>query len=312
MFSNMRHRFQLKSLIRGLVKLGMEPRNVDITSVGNGHFSSVYDVDEDSPISSQVYGSFDANPTVAAIKGIVEYVERTAFREGKQAGLRSCLTERSDGFAGFPTVGLSFRSAGQAARRNALHEACERFVWPTWWDNSNVGQAVVTVDDELLYSPLASSLLSEVSKLICVKRFLCVEPFIENSHRPGSLIILIAELVNGGVATGGAFGPPRCAGRSIRAASELYRHSLALARLSRHDASPNGFYQERLAYFATKEGGLLLEARLSKGGSDKISYPRLAVDEEIPHRAIKLVTVHRCLFEGQPPFVGGNLERLCI
>jgi hypothetical protein len=75
---------------------------------------------------------------------------------------------------------------------------------------------------------------------------------------------------------------------------------------------PQSFYEKRLAFFGLGHGDQLVAKRLANPGTESVILPHLAIDETVEHSMSQDYFVHRCLFENQPPFVGGELERLCL
>lgn len=76
--------------------------------------------------------------------------------------------------------------------------------------------------------------------------------------------------------------------------------------------SPSHFYDERLIFFASGQGNDLVESRLNSSSKNNLLLPDLIYDQAVPHTFDNLVYVHRCLFENQPLFIGGDLARLCL
>src|SRR5262249_34043092 len=128
-------------LLRWLAERGSAPKNVQLTAAGGGYFASVFDEDEggSSAISEGVSIGFDRTLDLATLKGVVEWLERIAFREGAASGLPGCQTARSDGFAAFPSFSNGALQSKNSARSHAYAEAVERYVWATWWDKHEIG-----------------------------------------------------------------------------------------------------------------------------------------------------------------------------
>lgn len=306
--------WKLKHILRRLGQKGFAPRCLEITPLSEFFFGVAFDQIDNEVISDSVFTGFARDPSLALLKAVVEMVERQAFEEGKRKGITSCQTERSDGFAAYPTFALPRKLAHAKARSNALNEAIERFAWATWWDNPLIshvctpllGQArwrQFNIDVEILptHAP--------------IKEIYLIEPKL-HGNLDVALKILLVELEDGGMITGGAAGDRHeNQGRSIvtRAYSELYRHCLALLRMKEQNiASVSDFYLQRLKFFGFGAGRELVLRRLEQAGSQEIVLPELSFDEEIPHRYAADIIVHRCLFANQPPFVGGDIARLCI
>ena len=298
-------------LLRRLADRHFVPKHIQLTSVGDGYFASVYDDDVGAAaISDKVSIGFDRTLDLATLKGIVEWIERSAFRTGAEKALPGCHTPRSDGFAAFPVLSQTDIAGKSAARQNAYCEAVERYVWATWWDKDLFSH---TIHAELTIYPagLCVNLLHAAREQVRIDRFEIIRP----TFAPTSgieLIIIAAHLKQRGVLTGGAVGPINNPIVWERAAAELFRHSLALRRMVSGESVARSFYEERIVFFGTGQGDELTRSRLSSIGSHSIELPGLAFDAEIPHDHDDIVCVHRCLFENQPPFIGGHLERLCF
>ncbi len=286
------------------------PKNIELAQIGPVFLASVFNELESNIITESVFSGMDVDPDLAVLKGLVEMTERTAFANGKDDGLISCKTERSDGLAAFPFGVLN--ETKEAARKNAYFEAVERFAWATWWDNKNIGHRC----EEIIFEKTIDSsgpILKQLSKILSVKSIFRITPEIENK-KDAVVAIYFAFLEPYGVISGGAAGPSHdIESANFRGICELLRHALAIRKIKTSNVSPVTFYEKRLAYFGlTQPGTDMALARLNHQGRDAILLPELAIDEQVPHTLDELVTVHRCYFENQPPFVGGDLERLCL
>ena len=295
----------LSSVLRKSQKL---PKHIDLASLTRGTLASVYDFVSSDVISESIFSGIDPDPATATLKGLVEMVERRAFTGGREIGIPECQTKRSDGFAAFPkSPGVD---AGLKARENALAEAIERYVWATWWDDPSIAHTMRKVD--LADFNPGEELLLDTSKAVAISEIVEVRPVLASLAH--FVVIYFAKLNPVGVISGGACGSQDdIANIRYRAISELLRHALAVRKLRSGSMTPGTFYERRLAYFAmTVAGTQSAERRLGCSGKKSISLPKLQWDTEIPHGMDEAVTVHRCYFEGQPPFVGGELERLCL
>jgi len=249
--------------------------------------------------------------TTTLKQGVSEKVEREAFLSGYRRGLRSCLTERSDGFAAHPLTSVR---AKNLAREAALNEALERFVWATWWDHEPVAYSVQTheiapgIEKEI---GIAGGMLLELEKRLPMRRLNIIAPNFQFSTGGKEVLILVAE-TESGVITGGACGDRGDREKTLlRAAAELVRHALVLVQ-GKTRVGSFSFYEKRLLYFASPEGREKFRKRLSVQGSETILLPELSIDEEVSHSGENSHVVYRCLFRDQPPFVGGALERMCL
>lgn len=302
---------RFKALLSNLVQSCLAPECIDVAPLASGYLAAAHNSESnDVPISERVTSGFSRWPAVAVAKALTEWVERNAFAEAFRRGDPVCQTARSDGIAAYPIVGFVEEVARRRARSNALNEAIERYVWATWWDSAEIAHRRDVLGTSELGIPIIRELLQTCSDMLPVRGFEVVRPAISRSRT--KLLILMAHLSNGGVVTGGAAGNPRASTVWLRAASELFRHCLAVKRLAQDSRRTLSFYEERLRVFASGELRDLLSKRLEANGGEEIQLPALSVDIEIKHRCAHFVYVHRCLFERQPPFMGGDVGRLCI
>lgn len=98
----------------------------------------------------------------------------------------------------------------------------------------------------------------------------------------------------------------------LSAITELFRHILAVCRARKDNISPQASYDARLLHFGLGFSDLRVRERLNQRGSQTIQLPALAIDCEIDHEFADLAVVWRCFFEGQPEFLGGAIDRLCL
>lgn len=285
------------------------PSKIELTNIGQTTIANSFDDARDFVISEYATTGMSVDPSVAVLKSLVERIERNAYTSGFEKDLSSCATERSDGFAAYPVKASS--NSKVTARSNAYSEAVERFVWSTWWDDQTVGHEQFSLDESNT-TPASLELIQELSKIIKIKKVTTVVPLISNSDQ--KVVISFAELENGGFISGGASGSAKESEITLyRGLCELIRHGIAAHHFIENNRAPKSFYEKRLHFFAfDPKGRVLLEKRLSANGTRSITLPKLAIDEEVPHHLSDLVYVHRCYFENQPPFVGGELERFCL
>jgi hypothetical protein len=263
-------------------------------------------------ISDTVYTGFNRSPVTAFSKSICEYIERSAFRMGFHRNDINCMTDRSDGFAAYPNF-PDIETARIRARENALNEAIERYVWATWWDNNS---HAIVADLKSTLSQMFEPLFNVISEYTPIEKIIHIIPSFErrsSNFEKLQINILFLKIKGAGYISAGSVGPTDQSELNFeRALAELIRHSIATARWLKDNKMPSSFYEKRLCYFASGKGNALVEARLNSTNIEIIKIPELSIDTIIPHKYEDLVTVHRCLFEGQPPFIGGALERLCL
>jgi hypothetical protein len=289
---------------------GALPKNIELSRIGHVFLASVFNELKSEIITESIFSGMDTNPDIAVLKGLVEMTERLAFFEGSRKGLSSCSTERSDGFAAFP-YGL-VANTQEVARENARNEAIERFVWASWWDNVDFSHECRRVASANC-ATASEALLGELGKVLSIDSIFRISPTIARGE-DSVLAIYFAFLEPFGVISGGACGSSGDIEiTNFRAVCELFRHALAIRKMKQQKIEPITFYERRLAHFGlTKEGAQSVKDRISARGKNPVVLPALEIDEAVPHSLDKMVFVYRCYFEGQPPFVGGKLERLCL
>ena len=293
-----------------LAEAGRLPKFCDLSRIGPLHLASVYsEAPTSAIIRESVQCGMDFDQNLAILKALIECVERLAIEEGIRSGHRACQTPRSDGFAAFPIAQIGSAKARIEARANAYAEALERFAWARWWDDSSIG-ATIYRNSDIVVNAQGLNLIEEIRRILPVEEVILVEPSLESdSHR---VVIFYFVLKNLGLVSGGACGHSSMRDAAmVRALGELSRH-MACAKKILNGATAATFYEQRLDYMATTQSSLKLADRIACSGSDRIKEPKLVIDEPVPHMLKDSVTVHRCLFADQPPFIGGHLERLCL
>ena len=283
------------------------PSNIELAQTSCGTLASVFDTPNSKIISDSIFSGIDRNPETSVLKAIVEFIERGAFSEGLASGHASCQTERSDGFAAFPRS--LAENAELRARENAFAEAVERYTWAQWWDHPQFAHQLRNV--QLTELNAEESALEDIARCVSLSSVLEIRPRISDTKL--EVIIYFAFTENGGVLSGGACGKREdVAETRYRALGEMLRHAMAARKMATQDLQPSTFYERRLAHFAGPTGADIARARLAISGDETLELPSLQFDDEVPHTLSDLVVVHRCYFEGQPDFIGGALERLCL
>lgn len=297
---------ELMDFISQLEARGLCPRNIEVSEWDSWTLASAFDDKCSHFISESVSMGIDKDPEIAILKALTEFCERRIAKNCNDFQAR--ITERSDGFAAFPVLGVNDEESKFKASENAFNEAIERYLWAKWWDDDRVQYSVeeLNLDD---VSDFHLPLLREQFKLLNIKQII-----IPNSTLPDrSLTILLAEKSNGGFVTGGAAGG--CGDRKqiiVRAFGELLRHLLVLEKMESKSHFPRSFYENRLYGFGSGAWSGIVRTRLRKIGKRVIDLPPLSIHKSINHSFQDIVSVHRCLFRNAAPFIGGSLERLCI
>lgn len=298
----------INSLLKELKSRKSLPKKMDVAKIGERCWFVCHDNEDVNIISESSSTGFSEDPSIALLKSLSERIERAAFKEGYKNQLSSCQSERSDGFAAFPKF---YENSDEKARSSALSEAIERYVWATWWDDHEIRFDLKTIGQVSDQFKILQHV--EIIKDQCgFEEIFVITPSIENAENH-KVIILFARPRIGGFVSGGACGELSQEKETLlRAFDELYRHGLALKNIKNKNLTPTTFYEKRLAYFGLGDGNLLIRSRLEAIGTKLIQLPELKIDEPIHHNFEDLFSVHRCLFENQPPFIGGDLERFCL
>lgn len=274
------------------------PSNIQFGTWKNWTLVSCFTEDDSHVISEKVTMGIDRNPEVALMKGLTEFCERKIMNESSDPVAR--LTARSDGFAALPR---NYELASQRVQENALNEAIERYLWAKWWDDSSTK---FFMSDDFTFANKEQLMLEfNLEKISSIH--------ILSSNHNSSLLILIAKIKDGGYVTGGAAGNIQNKEQTFaRAFGELLRHLIVVKEMLTSDYSPSSFYEKRLYGFGSGAWNKIVENRLVQNGNNAILLPELIVDREVEHVNSDFIILHRCLFNNQPTFMGGDLERLCI
>lgn len=276
----------------------LTPEKIEIADWHSWTLVSCYSGTSSKFISESVSMGIDIEPQIALAKAITEFLERKLSKESDDEA--AMLTDRSDGFAAFPVYADQEHSK-MKAKNNAIGEAVERFVWANWWDDESVSFKINDLNVEiglLLKRDFQLKSLREITVPTGTEFF---------------LKILLAENANGGFVTGGAAGT--CEQNEevfSRAFGELLRHLLVVKKMINSDRSELSFYEKRIWGFSSGDWSDLVLNRLEQKSEKILQLPKLIVNKEITHSHTDVVSIHRCLFENQPLFIGGPLERLCI
>jgi hypothetical protein len=297
-------RLRIHALLRRLRAEKAFPSSIEIGTLGNDCIATLLDSDHAAIVSEQACTGLASSEERALIKALAEYIERRAVAGPDGA-------PSSSGFAAFPLAYNSAQNASRRARANAFHEALERYVWASWWDTPKFRHTVSVL--KASEHPELRGFDDLIRSILPIDRYLRIVPDVSGLG-DSEVLIVFAFLSGGGVISGGAAGFARRPETTrYRAFSELARHALGLRRSQESGApTPSSLYDRRLVYFGSGKGDEVVRARLDTPGDWGIELPDLVVDRRISHAFQDIVVVHRCEFAGQPPFVGGAMERLCL
>ena len=297
----------LKTFANDLQQAGCSPKKLQLSKVGSFYLASAFDADHSELIAESATCGFSMDRDTAVTKALVEWMERRVLHHGYREGLEICQEETSDGIAAYPAA---IRNKVTLARENALNEAIERYVWATWWDDSTVAFRSDSLES-LDHKGCITSGLLQIALSAGISKIEVIRPYFQGQEK--QVLILLGFDQEGGVFSGGACGNQHETENILeRAFAELFRHRLAFNRHVKKEIAPKSFYEQRLVHFGSGQGSDAVRDRLSQKGNKIIALPSLKYDEEIKSPFSSLIYTHRCLFQNQPQFVAGKMERLCL
>lgn len=298
------------SFIKEIKGQGLVVPQIEISKLGGLSFASVFTERPTEVMANSASAGVDYNSDLAITKALVEHFERQVFSEGIAIGNPVCFRRHSDGVAAYPRSKIN---ADTQARENAYCEALERYVWARWWDDHSVGHTRTFFENsEFFCNEKFRITIEDLNKIISLDSISVIEPFFEESQN--DVLILFAAVKNFGYISGGAAGPTDNRDEIfLRGLAELIRHGIALSRFIETKQSPKTFYEKRLLLFGLGHGNESVNERLQNISNNNLKLPSLEFDNVIESKKYSgLITTHRCLFKDQPPFVDGDLERLCL
>lgn len=292
----------IKELLE-LVKRDSPNIRISQTCISDWSFFNLIEDSDPNIISNKVYTGFHRDPSVALQKSISEYFERKAF-------LRTQYSS-SDGFAAYPSSPNHILGREQA-RKNALNEATERYVWAKWWDD-NTAAKIEKYNKNHFYK--FKSLIDLIDQYIPCRNIYLIKPSFRHSlNFPliETMMIFWESKENGFICAGASGNPTDETSTLERVFAELIRHAIAAHRAKKQSMVPRTFYEKRLCFFANGYGDDLVHLRLNKFPRDFIQLPVLDIDRPVDHEYSDRVSVHHCLYRDQPQFLSGKVERFCI
>jgi hypothetical protein len=309
----LRNRVQLKVVLNRLRASDALPKDIRVGRYGADYCSIVSSSRKksNSLMSYSSYAGHAPNKDIAMLKGLMEYVERKAILENQTSYGKDVA---SDGAAAYPVL-FKKKTAVAEERTRAYCESVERYCWATWWDNLHIGHWSFGHSKDS-FSPVLKSLVNIIMNSHNIEWIREIVPLIQESAAP-QLSIYIAKIKSDGYITGGSASYPfqvAADGHAYRGLAELARHCIAYRKYKdrKIDYSPVTQYEKRLLFFASGKGNHLVQERLSSNGISKIVLPKLKVDSILNHSLSHVAVVYKCLFENQPDFIGGKVERLCL
>ncbi|AZZ37480.1 hypothetical protein CIK05_11975 [Bdellovibrio sp. qaytius] len=277
------------------------PANIEVAEWFDWTIVSCFDTKSSHYISESVRMGIDRNRKIAFMKALTEHCERILSRNTLEKNITSY--GRSDGFAAYPILEKNFEEANRRGRENAFNEAVERFLWATWWDKT---ETAFTILPHPVVQGSTENLIKQFN-LEFIKEIL-----VKDVSGVYCLSILLAKIKNGGYVTGGACSLSEDNHRYTQAYGELLRHLFVTQKNPEFDLTGASFYEQRLFLFASGKLNQIVENRIGLKGSSAIVLPDLILDTSVKHEHSDLIYLHRCYFENQPIFMGGDVERLCI
>jgi ribosomal protein S12 methylthiotransferase accessory factor YcaO len=221
-------------------------------------------------------GGVASSPMVARFMAISEAMERWAHWQLHNSAEKHRygfdVDPSSNGMAAFPGI------FARQARSGALMEATERFNLLNWWE----GRLPAAESDTCWPGVRAATICSEA---------------------PGVTVVLFKRTAQGFVAYGHA-AAMNYDGACLKAAIEMERHELVLARFSRTRAgklseslAPDAHPIERRSlFFASEAGHELFLERLRSAPRRPVASPRLVFDGVVPGPWSRYADVWRVVY----------------
>ena len=242
-------------------------------------------------ISEDVASGVSNTPLEALAKSMSEYVERIAFRNGKNNGNSLCQTNRSEGFAAYPYLSFNKNKALARVREISLCESIERYSWPYFWSNKSVNFEL---------QDCKKSTIDEISKLTGIEDIQHIFPSLTCEQ---ILCISIAKIGNHGAIVGACCSKEK--NTAIRGSiHELIKHYIGFKKIDT-ELDIKSDYINRL-YHLSKVGFSLYQERLSFRGKESIILPHLELDGLVNHPFDQSFLVYRTRFKGQPDFISDS------
>lgn len=285
--------YRLRYLARKLITANKMPPVVRVNKNGDLYTVMVCEEDkEDRMFANPTAGAGTSGSLVlSTLKALSEYVERLAFYQQSD----KIVSNGSTGFAAHPKI-MSLSSVKQA-RTRAYYEAYERYVWPTWWDNSKFGANITDINTFPRFKNLVDQLLGSIKSQVKYKSIKLIFPTVEEEHY---LVICCMFLRPQGVIVGGAAGRHKDKKSLItHAVVELVRHVITYVRAQHLKIQSQNIYERKLLLFASGKRDDEVTARLNQKSNEVITATNLVVDEKIRHDLDKYFYVHRCSLRNQ-------------
>lgn len=264
---------------------------------------SLDDYKGDLPVSINSTCGMDTNPNLAFLKGLVEYCERISIKKLIRKDTNSKISN-SNGFAAYPKI-LNF-SATKKARENAIGEAIERYVWPIWWNNTNISYSIYEITKEWKFFLDRNGLFSNRRD---INKILLIAPRVDTNYK---IYFIYAHIKEKGWVSGGASGLDQ--NKTIhRAMAELVRHFVGSFDLESLPDDKLDDYNRRLKFFASGEGIDLFLERISTNGSQVLKLPNLVFDSNIKVGLTNsIIALHRAQFDNQPDFLTNDYKKFYL
>jgi hypothetical protein len=307
-------RKRVQKILTSLGERGVTFSEIEIVPFGDSVFGvNLRQGDAPRLLAENAQAGVDTSIEIATLKALSEFFERNAWKAGQNNAMPLCQGG-TDGFAAFPTPLIPRFIARRRAREAAFTEAIEHYVKAHWWDNNSIGHTLETHSQESFKNTLdrhCQCVLAELNKTAACRRIQILLPALASENY--EVVVVLWWFDGGGVTLAGACGRKGKRNKTLfRALTELFRHVLVVARAKSERLQPEAAYDARLLHFGFGAGDDAVFHRLSTSGETKVSLPVLRVDSEVPHAFPNLAVVWRCLFENQPEFLSGPIERLCL
>lgn len=294
-----------------LKERGIFPPFLQFSQCGQLYFANVSlePLDKFPLMNSNSFTGMSTSKFKALSMALTEFVERKVCRGNPD------LPWANEGVAACAiTSHLDYETAYAIAKNNSFHEAFERYVWATWWDEISFSHKIIDYEQASFRGTHSDSLVNHIGNVLGPGKAVLVLPQVLDSNYV--LIVSLYLLKNGmGLVSGGAAGKKDEIDKTlVKALGEMSRHANALYRARKPSglAKPTHFYDERLLFFGSKQGMDVALDRLNKTGKEAITLPDLEYSQILRHQYEDKFILYYSRYKNQPDFLGGEVSRLCL
>lgn len=301
---------ELQELIAHLHSYKIFPPHIQYKKCGDLFFATVSEAPLEKTLlmNSQSFTGMSVNKHQALSIALTEYLERKVCRNNPE------FPYANEGVAGRSLCSLFKKEDLMSFVQNkSLNEAIERYSWAFWWDNPTTHWTFRLLTSKKIRKTPYLALFNHVTKILGPGHFYMITPTIGNKEKMVVILVYKSQLLSGVVSGGAAGNNTEEISIIGNALGELSRHANAIFRNTISPLPPpQDLYNQRLLYFASSSGLKTFKKRMGLNGKQTIILPPLQHSRVIKHPYEKAVLLYQSLFENQPPFIGGKVERLCL